>query len=257
VTAPVIVVGAGAAGLGAATALAERGPVMIVDRIPVAGGAAHYERSDVRAWAASATRAGARFVLGATAIRWQDHRLLVCAPGDIRRHPAALLVFAGGRRPATAAELGLAGDRPAGVLPVSVAKHLLESSADLWRRVAIVGDAPAAADAAALIAAGGGTVVRVDHDAASPPPALSIVGRDHVSALRIERNGTGELVPCDAVLLATDDRPVRNVEGAIADDADAVVYLQDLPGPTFDQTARDAQARAREIVVPDTLEEAL
>lgn len=258
-SAPVIVVGAGAAGLGAASALAERGPVTVVDRIPVAGGTAHYERTDVRAWVATATRAGTRFLLGATAVRWQDRRLLICAPGDIRWRPASLLVYAGGLRPATPAELGLGGDRPAGVLPVSVAKHLLEASATLWRRVAILGEGPGAADAAALIVAGGGAVLPVGHDprraADGEVPVVSIVGRERVSGLRVERNGTSELIACDAVLLAADARPVRNVDGAIADDAEGVAYLQDLPGCTFEQTARRAQALARQIAVPGPLSE--
>ena len=44
-----------------------------------------------------------------------------------RGSPRRTLLCAGGRRPATAAELGLTGDRPAGVLPATVAKHLLEA----------------------------------------------------------------------------------------------------------------------------------
>ena len=242
-SAPVIVVGAGAAGLGAASVLAERGPVTVVDRIPVAGGSAHYERPDVRAWVATAARAGARFLLGATAVRWQDHRLLVCAPGDIRWHPASLLAFAGGLRPATAAELGLAGDRPgrraAGPGRPAPARGLGRP----WRRVVILGDGPGAADAATLIAGGGG-----DRDPPSTRasggerPLVSVVGRDHVSALRIERNGTSELIACDAVLLAAEPGPVRNVDGAIADDADGVAYLQDVGGSTFEATAQAAAA---------------
>jgi hypothetical protein len=52
------------------------------------------------------------------------------------------------------------------------------------------------------------------------------------------------------VLLAADPRPVRNVEGAVADDAPGVVYLQDVPAAGFAETVRAAGALARERV-PD------
>jgi hypothetical protein len=77
---------------------------------------------------------------------------------------------------------------------------------------------------------------------------VSIVGRDHVTGLRIERNGKSDLVACDAVLLAAGARPVRNIDGAIADDADGVVYLQDVPASTFEETVRRAAAFARQIM---------
>lgn len=235
-----IVVGAGAAGLGAATALAERGPVTVVDRVPVPGGSVRYDHPDVRAAFDAAVRAGVAFRLGATATRWDGGRLLVCAPGDVGWHRAAALVFAGGVRPATPAELSLTGDRPAGVLPVTVAKHLLEADRALWRRVAIVGDGPGAAEAAAMVEAGGGTVAWV----AGGSRALAVAGRERVSGLHID----GALLPCDAVLLAADPRPVRNVDGAIADDAPGVVYLQDVGAPEFADTVRAAAALARERV---------
>jgi NADPH-dependent 2,4-dienoyl-CoA reductase/sulfur reductase-like enzyme len=224
-----IVVGAGAAGLGAATALAAHGPVTVLDRVPVPGGSVRYDHPDVRAAHAAACRAGVRFRLGATATRWDGGRLLVCAPGAIGWTPATRLVFAGGVRPATPAELGLTGDRPAGVLPVGVAKHLLEADPALWRRVAIVGDGPGAEEAAASIAAGGGTVTRVE-------AARAIVGRARVTGLDTGRG----VIDCDAVLLAGGARPVRNVEGAIAEDADGVTYVQDVRAATFAETVRAA-----------------
>ena len=48
------------------------------------------------------------------------------------------------------------------------------------------------------------------------------------------------LLPCDAVLLAADPRPVRNVEGAITDDAEGVTYVQDVPVRSFAETVRAA-----------------
>jgi hypothetical protein len=249
-----IVVGAGAAGLGAATALAERGPVTVVDRVPVPGGSVRYDHRDVRAAFDAAIRAGVAFRLGATATRWDGGRLLVCAPGEIVWRRAPALVFAGGVRPATAAELGVAGDRPAGVLPVTVAKHLLEADPGLWRRVVILGDGPGGAETAAMIEGGGGAVTRVagvpTTEAVPPPPtaasprAIAVVGRERVTALRVD----GELLPCDAVLLAAGPRPVRNVDGAIADDAPGVVFVQDVRAADFAGTVRAAAALARERV---------
>jgi hypothetical protein len=250
----VVVVGAGAAGLGAAAALAARAPVELVDRIPVPGGAAGDTARAVRAAVARARRAGVTFALGATATRWEDGRLLVCAPGAIAWRTAEALVFAGGMRPATPAELGLAGDRPAGVLAAQVAKHLLEAGVPLWRRAAIVGDDPDAAAAAPLIRAAGGTVTAVGGD---PPWAdraypgwrpVAVTGRPRVASLRIARAEETRELACDAVLLAAHPRPVRNVEGAIADDAPGVTFLQDLDAPTFADTARLAAALAERSV---------
>ena len=73
-------------------------------------------------------------------------------------------------------------------------------------------------------------------------------GRHRVAALEIERAGERASLACDAVVLAARPRPVRNVEGAIADDAPGVVYLQGLDAPTFEDTARLAGALAGERV---------
>jgi len=213
-----MVVGAGAAGLGAATALAARGAVTVVDRLPVAGGAAGYDRPDVRAAFSSAQRAGVAFMLGATATRWQDGRLL-----------------------------GLVGERPAGVLPVTVAKHLLEAEPSPWSHVVIVGDGPGADQARSLIAAGGGSVTAVR---SLDWRAAVVSGRRHVTGLRIERRDESQLLPCDALLLAGDPRPVRNIDGAIADDAENVVFLQDVCASTFEETVQIAAARARRMTTP-------
>ena len=244
----VLVVGAGAAGLGAAAALAGRHRVVLVDRLPVPGGCAGADRPDVRARVARAERAGVELALGTTAARWEGGRLLVCAPGDVRWRAAATLVFAGGLRPATAAELGLAGDRPEGVLAASVARRLLETGTPPWRRAVVVGDGADAAEAAALVRAAGGTVAVVGcepawADRAWPGwRAAAVAGAPRVTALRIERDGATETLACDVVLLAAQPRPVRNVEGAIADDAAGVVYLQDIAAATFEATAQAAAA---------------
>jgi hypothetical protein len=225
-----------------------------VDRIPVAGGEAGYEDPDVRRAVADALHAGVRFKLGATATRWEQRRLLMCEHGAIGWREASQLVFAGGLRPATPAELGLTGDRPAGVLPVTVAKHLLEADPTLWRHAVIVGDTCGAAAAAAMIASGGGSVTYVGTGPTAPDWATSsrlgwrpeaILGRPRATALRVTRERESTLIVCDAVILAADPRPVRNVEGAIADSADDVLYVQDLRAGTFTETMELAAAAVR------------
>ena len=128
-TAPYLVVGAGPSGLGCAATLARSHPVELVDRIPVAGGEAGWRSAEIRELRAEAESAGVRLLLGRAALRWQPGRLLVAGPGRIEWIPGSELFFAGGLRPGTAAELGITGDRPAGVLPATVALHLLDSGA--------------------------------------------------------------------------------------------------------------------------------
>jgi hypothetical protein len=233
----VLVVGAGAAGLGAATALAGHAPVTVVDRAAVPGGVAGPDGPDVRAAVAAAERAGVVLRLGATATRWEGGRLLVCRPGEIAWHPAAALLVAAGVRPATAAELGLTGERPAGVLPITAARPLLDADPGRWRRVLVLGDGFGAAGIAALVAAAGGTVTTL-HDGWR---GAEVVGRGHVTGLRTGR----ELVGCDALLLAAGARPVRTIEGAVADDAGGVVFLQDLAAASFADTLDAAATRVR------------
>ena len=141
-TAPFLVVGAGPTGLGCAAELATIHPVELIDRIPVPGGEAGWSAPEVTALVRDACRAGVRFRLGNTAVRWEAGRLLMAGPGRIGWLPGERLFYAGGLRPATAADLFITGDRPAGVLPATVARHLLIAQNRLWDRLAIIGDGP-------------------------------------------------------------------------------------------------------------------
>lgn len=105
-----------------------------------------------------------------------------------------------------------------------------------------------------MIASRGGSVTYVGEHPIAPRwatnshlgwRAVGILGRPRVTSVRLTRNGESSLVACDAVLLAADERPVRNVEGAIADDADRVLYIQDVPAGTFAETVELAAAAAR------------
>lgn len=228
-----IVVGAGPSGLGAATALAERssGSVRLLDRIPVPGGESGWSDPLVIELADTARRAGVMLDLGVTAIRWRAGTLLVSGPGRVGQLPAAHLFFAGGLRPGTAADARINGERPAGVLPATVAEHLLATGAALWSRVVVIGDGPWAPHIAQQVQRSGGRVVAVTEREVAwadehvvPAGELAVVGRRHVEALRIGATS----VPCDAVVLASGPVPNRNVDGALAEGDAAVTFVQPL-----------------------------
>jgi pyruvate/2-oxoglutarate dehydrogenase complex dihydrolipoamide dehydrogenase (E3) component len=260
--APFLVVGAGPTGLGCATGLAARGPVVVVDRIPVTGGTAGWDDPDVVAFSREAGRAGVALRLGETALRWEDAELLVTGPGSVERIRGRHLFFAGGLRPATMANLLIAGDRPAGVIAGTVAEHLLHAGVKLWNTAAIVGEGPWAHKIGHECHRLGTRVVAVRGNAKpvdtksrdtnsvdtkhARPSVLSVVGRDRVSGLRLQ-SPTGEVtVPCDAVILAADPRPNRNIEGALLDGSDGVTFLQPIRphGPVERHNAGRAAAQA-------------
>jgi pyruvate/2-oxoglutarate dehydrogenase complex dihydrolipoamide dehydrogenase (E3) component len=233
----IAVVGAGVAGLAAAAELAGRTNVTVLDRLPVAGGVLAYDLPMVRELTARCRSAGVQWLLGTTAVRWDDGRLLTVGPSGIRWLDAAHLVFAGGCRPATSAELPLAGPRLAGVLPAPVAIHLAEAKVTVGRRVIIIGTgnwARAAGDAIAhqcsrvtVIAAEDGQHVSFPHDALiSGWAPVAVAGSGRVSALTLQRAGQRHVLDCDAVILASSPRPLRNVDGAIGESAHAVTFVQ-------------------------------
>jgi D-hydroxyproline dehydrogenase subunit alpha len=233
----VAVIGAGIAGMAAAAELAGSAEVTMLDRLPVPGGVLPYDLPAVRELAARCRSAGVRWLLGTTAVRWDNGRLLTVGPSGIRWLDAAHLVFAGGCRPATAAELMLAGPRLAGVLPAPVATHLTEAKVTLGRRVVIIGTgdwARAARDAVArqrsrvtVIAPQAGQQVSFPHDALiSGWAPVAVAGSGRVSTLTLERAGQRHVLDCDAVILAASPRPLRNVDGAIGEPAPAVTFVQ-------------------------------
>jgi glycine/D-amino acid oxidase-like deaminating enzyme len=229
----IVVVGAGVAGLAVAGELARRGErVTLVDRVPVPGGVLGDEHPAVRRLFAACH--GVALELGMTALRWAGGALAIAGPRGVRELPARHLIYAGGTRPSTPAELRLAGSRPAGVLPAPVAIHLVEAGAVLGRRVAVLGDGLwASATVRALERQGASRVLRVP---ALGPLTLS----GHV---RVEAVGD---VACDCVVLAAHERPLRNVDGAVLDGAADVTYVQPL-APSADEA--EAQARAFRLVM--------
>ncbi len=248
----VVVVGAGIAGLAAAATLAVESDVTVVDRLPAAGGVLGYEHPLVVSLAREAAARGVRELLGTTAVRSVDGRLLVAGPGGVRWLPAARIVYAGGSRPSTAAELGLFGGRFAGVLPATVAIHLMEAGVRIGHRAIVVGSGDWA-DAALghLRSSGCGiTVVDPSGDAigrAGEPlwrawEPRSVAGRGRVAELTIGRRAAEVRLACDVVVLAAGTRPNRNVDGALADDDAGVSFVQSA-GDRL--TAADVVAAAR------------
>lgn len=246
--ADVAVVGAGVAGLIVGKELADDGHrVSVLDRVPVSGGVLGYRPPLVRDLTARASDAGARLVLGTSALRWRDRQLLSAGPEGIAWSAADHLVVCTGYRPRTLAELGIAGPRLSGVLPVTAAVHLLEAGAVLGRRIAVLGGGWWAHRLAELTGARTALVVIGDDDASASTAAetwsgwrpVRLRGTDRVTGVFVERDGATELVSCDAVATARVDVPYRNVDGALSADADGVRFVHPLR-----QTAADAAVEA-------------
>ena len=214
-----LVVGAGAAGLGAATALAGATPV--VARRPPArcrAAARGADRPDVRAGVARGRAGRRRLALGATATRWEGGRLLVCAPG---RDPLARRRDARLRRRPAARDRRRArprrrppGGRARGAPSPSA---LLETGTPPWRRAVVVGDGSGRGGGRRARPRGRrngdrrGLRARLGRRArgrAGAPPRSP--GRPRVTALRIERDGATATLACDAVLLAA--RPASRAQ---------------------------------------------
>lgn len=247
----VAVVGAGIAGLACAARLGGDARVHVLDRIPVAGGVHGWEAPETRALERAARAAGCELHLGVTAIRWEGGVLVAVGPEGVLRVEAAALVVAAGARPRTRAELGLAGDRPAGLLPAPVACHLAENGLLAGRRPCVVGGGDWAARACArLLGAGAREVTAVAPGGVLRPlPAgvrvleglepAAVEGGPRVRAL----HAGGVRVDCDAVVLAHGLVPLRNVDGAVWD-GPAAVFAQPCADPGSVAAARAAGERA-------------
>jgi glycine/D-amino acid oxidase-like deaminating enzyme len=263
----IVVVGGGIAGLAAAAALAERADVRVIERLPAAGGTWEFDHPMVKRLVGECVRRGVALDCGYTALRWKNRRLLVIGPGRRAWIEADHLVFAGGTRPATPAELPVLGSRPAGLFVATVAHHLLEGRVNLGRRIAMCGSGYWAD--LVLKDLPSGTHVTLISDGAAPcPPAgvsvailsrnrpVEVLGHDRVEGLVTEAVGCAypdrTTLSCDAVVLAGDLRPLRNVDGAIVD-APHVTYIQ----PTASVlTAQDVVDHAHEAVAAHRMEEA-
>jgi NADPH-dependent 2,4-dienoyl-CoA reductase/sulfur reductase-like enzyme len=256
----VVVVGGGLAGLAAAAELARAGDaVTVVERLPVAGGVLGYEDGTVRALVDECRAAGVEWLLGTTAVRFDGARVLTVGPGAIRWRPARRLVYAGGGRPATLAESQVLGPRLAGVLPAPVAIHFAEAGVVLGSRVALVGCGDWAAATAHALAASAPSLTVVappgagrpgfDHDGLiSDWTPRAVEGDGRVAGLVLGRGDQRYRLACDAVILAHDTRPLRNVDGAVRDGAAGVRFVQPVAETA---TAASVVAAARALVAND------
>ncbi len=248
-----VVVGAGISGLAAASALAADGAaVTVVERLPAVGGTRHYDHPDVQSLERECAQRGVAMRLGATALRWQDCRLLVAAPGSIEWLEADHLVFAGGCRPATQVEMRIMGSRLAGVMSATIAVHLAEAGARLGRKPVLVGVSDWAERVAVHLRATNVPIAVVSAEDAERPSyadefwpqwtAEQVLGAGRVEELRIARGDDRRRVLCDAVILADQIRPLRNVEGAVFG-GEHVTFAQ-LPAAHVTPAEVAANARA-------------
>lgn len=247
----VAVVGAGASGLAVAERLCQRHDVTVIDRIPTAGGVLPYDFPPIVALERACVAGGTRFALGTTALRWEGKRLLLAGPEGIRWTPADHLVYAGGVRPATAAEVGLAGSRLAGVLSATVAVHLAEAEVVIGRRVVIVGGGNWAERATEELGHSGCEITHVvpkgeaircrSRQLYDGWAALEARGAGRVSELIIGNEEARRRLVCDAVILAGHLKALRNVDGAVFG-GEHVSFVQPLEGDaTFDTVVQHAR----------------
>ncbi len=250
----VAIVGAGIAGLAAAAELAGERSVTVIDRLPAVGGESGYEHPLVRSLEAACRDGDVSFLLGTTALRWAGGRLLIAAPGSIRWLEADRLVYAGGCRPGTPAELRLAGSRLAGVVSATVAVHLLDAGVRLGRNPILLGESDFAADVARRLRRTD-TPVRVVAPEAIATPAYAdewwpgwhgsrARGVGRVRELEITRGDRREWLACDAVILADGIRPLRNVDGALAAGDPATFIQLAAAHATVDEVVAFARAAA-------------
>jgi NADPH-dependent 2,4-dienoyl-CoA reductase/sulfur reductase-like enzyme len=258
----VIVVGAGVAGLTAAHTLSEGTQVTLVDRLPACGGVLQFDHRTIRELERKATRGGVDFALGTTATRWTQNRLLLAAPHAIRWVVADHLVYAGGSRPSTAAELRLTGlARLAGILPAPVAAHLLEAGVRIGSRPVVIGSGDWADRVIAELAHNRIRPTRVippdeafsadgarDAEIYADWTPVTAAGSGRVDQLFIESRGARRRLLCDAVVLAAGLRPLRNIDGAIDEDA-STTYIQHIAQHTTTEEVASHAANASQAVI--------
>ncbi|HSD03285.1 MAG TPA: NAD(P)-dependent oxidoreductase [Gaiellales bacterium] len=222
---PVAIVGAGPTGLACARALAGRTQVVVVERGPAPA-------ADVRA----------------TAIRW-DGRTLVAVGPSVVEIAAAALVIATGTRPLSAAELGLTGARPEGVLAAPTACDLAAHGRFRPVRPVVIGGGRWAARAVeALLAAGAEavTVIAPTGLLVALEPTQRIVLHERLTPLAVRGDGSverlecdGARFDCDGIVLAHGLVPIRNVDGAVVG-GERTVYAQPSVDPPSETSSRAA-----------------
>jgi pyruvate/2-oxoglutarate dehydrogenase complex dihydrolipoamide dehydrogenase (E3) component len=265
----VAVVGSGQSGLICAERLARRGiDVLLVERLPALGG--QEPEADIDRLVTAVRTAGVRCALATLAVQFQGGSLQTLGVDGAAKHPIDVLVVATGTRPASRAELGISGDRCAGVTPGPVALHLIAGGVLLGRRPVVLGGGQLASECAAFALRAGASRVTVvaphglhaefpDGVETHPHWAIaSIHGSPRVSSVTLD--SPGETLACDAVILASERRPVRNIEGAVFDGS-GVVFCHSTADPKRESNAREtaetAVARVGELLGQMNLDPAI
>ncbi len=254
----VLVAGAGRSGMLVSRMLAERGvAVTLVERLPAPGG--QEPESDAVRLAASASRAGVRMMLGTLAAEFRGGFVHTLGVEGAAALPAQVIVVATGSRPRTRAELEIAGERGAGVLPGSVTHHLLDSGVLPGRHPLVIGDGRLAEKLCAdLDHAGAVTVTSVRAETELVPwpgtityadaQVLSVHGFPRVNRAVVAQSGRLTEVHSDAVILAAGRVAMRNIEGAVFG-SPRVIECFDLTEPKSRASAELAAMRACEQVM--------
>jgi pyruvate/2-oxoglutarate dehydrogenase complex dihydrolipoamide dehydrogenase (E3) component len=232
----VVVAGAGQRGMLCGAKLARAGAeVTIVEWLLAPGG--QEPEPSAGELAESAVAAGGRFVLGTVAIHFGGTFVEVLGGGGASRLACDALVVATGSRPATAAELGITGDRCAGVVSWPAASHLTRAGVLIGHRPLIAGSGEFALRCAREQLAAGASAVSLTMPADSPPAlgagirvfpgyrVASVHGASRVETAVLRRQHESFQVRADALILAAGMRPMRNIEGAI-EPRDGVFFCQ-------------------------------
>lgn len=247
----VVIVGSGLAGLACAAALAGQIECFVVERLPVAGGE-HWDQPRIRELLGAAVAGGVELVAATQAIRWDGARVtLVGERSAVQR--AEVLVVATGHRPLTRAELGIGGSRCGGILPGTVAEHLVAHDVTIGYRPLIVGAGRLALGlTAAMLKRGCEVHLAIPAETDDPhgwrgsaPGSLAglqtypggsptaVQGEARVERVRLSWKDGRELdLACDALILAHGRIPYRNIDGAVFD-APGVLFAQSAAEPEW------------------------
>ncbi len=256
----IAVVGAGPSGLGCANELAMNHDVILIDRLPVIGGESGWRETSVLQFASKAHELGILFELGSMAIRWDGVNLLIVGPLGTKEISADHLFFAGGVRPATSAEIGISGDRPAGVIPASVALHLLESEVLLWKNTIVIGHGQLALKVISAITHYGGSCTNIiaeptetntNNRQITNARKMKVHGTARVDKFECEVDGENLQFECDGIILAGPLIPNRNLEGALMDPSKNVTFVQDINGSTPESRYENGSSVARNWIKPE------
>jgi hypothetical protein len=82
--------------------------------------------------------------------------------------------------------------------------------------------------------------------------AVEVIGDARVTGLVTEAGGNRRTLPCEAVVLAGDLRPLRNVDGAIADAPDVTYVQPTAPVLTTDDAVEYARKAVSTLIPKDT-----